>query len=238
MTRAAVLALLALAACAKPAAQTNAPVLANTAANTAPAAALAPEPKLAKIFTPDILGANVAWLETLTGPAFSSSGADRTYKVGACQVIVGVAKGKIANIGLVGVSPTCNFPIAQYFAGGYDHPVPPIPTFGDIQTGLGGAYASDCLALCGSAADPVVTLTYQGSHADNFNTLYAEVSVVDDPVVAAWQDWSTHLAAKTGQAKLEGGTDGLDDTMQAVAIKDFAAIRPTTVRVGEDLPGG
>ena len=120
---------------------------------------------------------------------------------------------------------------------GYDKPVPALPTFGDIQTGLGGAYASDCLALCGNAADPVVTLTYQGSHADNFNTLYAEVSVVDDPVVAAWQDWSTHLAAKTGQAKLEGGTDGLDDTMQPVAIKDFAAIRPTTIRVGRGFAG-
>lgn len=237
MRAAVALGLLGLAACSRPAATANAPEPAN-AAQVAPSAAApaAPEPKLAKIFTPDILGANVAYLETITGPAFSTEGADRTYKVGACQVIVGAKAGKIANIGLVGVSPVCDFPIAQYFARS-DHLVPDLPTFGDIKTGLGGDYSVDCLALCSNAADPVVTLTYQGSHADNFNDLLAQVSVSDDQVLAAWQDWSDKLVPKYGQPKLEKGTRGLPDTTQDVAAHDFAAIRPTTIRVGSDLPG-
>ncbi len=43
-----------------------------------PAPAPAPSAKLAQIFTADILGsANVAHLETITGPAFRTDGADR-----------------------------------------------------------------------------------------------------------------------------------------------------------------
>jgi len=236
------IALIALAACSRPAA-VNAPGSdAAAPVNSAAGAVAAPpgmlEPKLARIFTPDILGANVAYLETITGPAFKTQGAERTYKVGACEVIVGADKGKIANIGIEGVSAACNFNVAQYFAEGYDQPVPRLPTFGDIQTGLGGDYSADCLRLCGNAADPVVTLTYQGSHADNFNNLVAQVSVNTDPIASAWQDWSDKLAPRVGETRLETGTAGLSDTQQAVAARDFEDIKPTTIRVGSELPGG
>jgi hypothetical protein len=238
MRAAPVIALIALAACSRPAA-VNAPANATAPPVNAAAAATpaAPNPKLAQIFTPDILGANVAYLETITGPAFSTAGHDRTYKVGGCEVIVGVAGAKIADIGIVNYGPACSFPIAQYFAGGYDRPVPRTPSFGDIQSGLGGDYSADCLALCGNAADPVVTLTYHGSHADNFNDLVAQVSVNTDPIASAWQDWSDKVAPRVGETKLETGTDGISDTMQSVAAKDFQDIRPTTIRVGSDLPG-
>src|SRR6202030_3702559 len=101
----------------------------RAAARAAAAAAPAPNAKLAQIFTPDVLGSNVAFLETITGPAFRTDGAELTYKVGGCTVIVGATAGKIDNIGIDGYGPACSFPIAQYFAGGYDHPVPQLPTF-------------------------------------------------------------------------------------------------------------
>jgi hypothetical protein len=236
MKRALILALVALAACSKVGGGDNA-LPANAApANTA-AAPPAPDPLLAKIFTPDMLGARLGYLEAITGPAFKTDGHDRTYKVGACTVIVGASRGKIDNLGIVGVGPGCSFDIAQYFAGGYDHPVPPIPTFGDIRQGLGGRWSADCLALCGNAADPVVTLHYQGSHADNFNDLVAQVSVNTDPTLAAWTDWGAQLTAKYGQVYVEAGKFNAGDTLDAVATKDFAAIRPTTVRVGGKLGG-
>jgi hypothetical protein len=228
-----ILAMVAVAACSKPGPPAN-----NTAAPTnAAAAAPAPNPKLARIFTPDVLGANVAFLETITGPAFRAAGTDLTYKVGGCTVIVGAAAGKIDNIGIDGYGPACSFPIARYFAGGYDHPVPPLPTFGDIRQGLGGRYAADCLKLCGNAADPVVWLSYQGSHADNFINLYAAVPVAGDPVLAAWQAWAGKLGAKYGDAVLEGGTAKMDDSLQGVAAQSFANLRPTLIRVGDKLPG-
>jgi hypothetical protein len=249
MRIACLLALTALAACAKPGAAHNA-ASANTAAavptNSPPANAIAvagyaagqQQAKLAKIFTPDILGANVAYLETITGPAFRTEGSDRTYKVGDCQVIVGVAKRKIANVGVDGVSPHCSFPIAQYFAEGYDHPVPPLATFGDIKDGLGGHYSATCLSLCGNAAAPLVSLTYSGSHADNFNGLYAAIPITGGPAFDAYQDWGAKLIAKYGKAYVENGQYESGDSLQDVAAKDFARVRPTLIRVGQDLPGG
>lgn len=231
------LALLALAACARPAGQTNVPA-ANAASNAAAPPSGQPDPKLAQIFTPDIIGANVTYLETITGPAFSSEGPDRTYKVDGCEVIVGATKGKIDNIGIGNYSPVCSFPIAQYFAGGYTPPVPNLPTFGDIQKSMGGDYSVDCLRLCGNAAPPMVTLLYQGSHADNFNNLLAEIPITEEPALTAYADWGDRLAAKYGDDYVSSGKYRQGDMLSDVAAKDFAPIRPASIRVGMNLPGG
>jgi hypothetical protein len=248
MRLSALIALIALAACSQHGAAYNAAAPAGNLAvptNSPPVNAIAAADwaathgkALARIFTPDILGANLAYVETITGPAFSTEGADRTYKVDGCKVIVGVAKGKIANIGIDGVSQHCSFPIAQYFASGYDHPVPPFPTFGDIKDGFGGHYDADCLALCGNAADPEVSLAYQGSHADNFTNLYAAIPIADEPQLAAYLDWSAKLTAKYGQDYVANGKFHDGDAMDDVAAKDFARIHPQTIRVGQDLPAG
>jgi hypothetical protein len=233
-----------LAACAKSGS-------ANTAANVAvptnspPVNAIAAadyaasqSSKLARIFTADILGANVAYLETLTGPAFRTDGSERTYKVDGCEIVVGAAKGKIANIGIDGVSGRCSFDIAQYFAEGYEHPAPPMPTFGQIKNWLGGHYGADCLALCGNSAAPVVSLSYSGSHADNFNGLYAATSISAGAAFDAYEDWGAKLTAKYGQAYVANGQYRTGDALDDVAAKDFGPIRPTVIRVGQDLPGG
>jgi hypothetical protein len=242
----AAVACLLLAACAK-AGGANSAAPANAAAvptNSPPVNTLAVDayaaksPKLAQIFTPDILGANVAYLETITGPAFSSLGADRIYKVDGCGVIVGDAKGRIANIGIKGMSAHCSFPIAQYFASGYDHPVPNYPTFGDIRQGFGGGFDADCLTLCGNAADPVVTLSYEGSHADNFTNLYAAVTIGDGPELGPYEDWAGKLGAKYGRDYLVNGKYHTGDSMDDVAAKDFGGIHPDVIRVGQALPGG
>jgi len=239
------LALLALAACSRGGAQNAANTATAVPTNAPPVNTLAIDAydaahgALAKVFTPDILGANVAYLEAnVTGPAFSTTGGDRIYKVDGCKVIVGAVKGRIVNVGIDGMSRRCSFPIAQYFASGYGHPVPPYPTFGDIKQGFGGAFDADCLALCGNAADPVVSLSYQGSHADNFNNLYAAISIGEGPALDAYMDWSGKLGAKYGQSYLVEGKYHTGDAMDDVAATDFANIHPDTVRVGQDLPGG
>jgi hypothetical protein len=241
MQRTWLLALVALAACSK-GGPTNAPApsnATNTAANSAAAAPPTgpPSARLAQVFTPDMLGANVAYLETITGPAFKSEGATRIYKLDGCTIIVGAAGPRIANLGIQGYGGRCSFGVAQYFAGGYDHPVPNLPTFADIREGLGGDYGADCLTLCGNAADPEVTLTYHGSHADNFNDLVAQISIGDDATLAPYGDWGDKLIARYGQDAVVSGAYKSRDTLQDVAAKDFGPLRPDTIRVGEGLPG-
>jgi len=235
----AALALVDLAACNRHGA-TNAAAPANAvpaATNAAAAAPAAPSPKLAQVFTPDVIGSNVAFLETITGPSFRTDGSDRTYKVDGCEIIVGATAGKIDNIGIVGYSQRCSFPIAQYFAGGYQYPVPNNPTFGDIKRGFGGAYGADCLMSCGNAADPVVYLSYQGSHADNFNNLEASLSIADEPGLSAYMDWGQKLAARYGQDYVLAAKFNTGDNLDDVASRDFAGVRPDTIRVGGNLSG-
>ena len=234
------LGLLCLAACSKgggsasgaaPAAAPGSP--SSSVVAISPPLSSAPSAKLAQIFTPDMLGANLAFVETITGPAFKTEGDDRIYKVDGCTVVIGSTKGKIDNLGVEGYSPRCSFNIAQYFAGGYPYPVPNDPTFGDIKRGLGGDYTADCLVDCGNAADPVVTLGYEGSHADNFNELIAEASPDADPMLSAYTDWSQKLVARYGEQAVVD--NNLQDNLDAVASKDFGPVHPTTIRVGQNL---
>ena len=90
---------------------------------TANSAALRADDKLARIFTPDVLGENVRFLETITGPPFTSdkgqytetSAITNTYKVDGCYVIVGVTKGTVDNVGILNYSQQCKFDIGRYF---------------------------------------------------------------------------------------------------------------------------
>jgi len=224
------------AACSRSASNTTAPSGAPASSAAAPSAApaaAAASPKLARIFTADMLGANLAYLETLTGPAFRSEDGTNTYKVDGCTVLVGVSVGKIANLGVDGYGGACRFNIAQYFAGGYDHPVPDQPTFNDIKVGLGGDFSADCYRDCGNAAAPVVSLSYEGSHADNFNELVASSPVMADPVLGAYSAWSDALVAKYGETAVANGK--LPDTLGDVAARAFGPLHPTTIRVGQHL---
>ncbi|MFI4933773.1 MAG: hypothetical protein ACHP7N_04075 [Caulobacterales bacterium] len=119
--------LLALAACSKGPAASNAANLAANAASATPAVDTSPATTLPKIFTQDMLGANLKYLETITGPAFKTEGAVNVYKVDGCTVIVGAEKGVIENLGIEGYSDRCSFNIAQYFAGGYVRRSPASP---------------------------------------------------------------------------------------------------------------
>jgi hypothetical protein len=222
---------LALAACSRPPANPTSAVSSAAASGAAPAAG--PSARLARIFTADMLGANVAYLETITGPAFRSDGDTNTYKVDGCSVLVGVSGGKVENLGIDGYGGRCSFDIAQYFAGGYERPAPNQPTFADIRVGLGGDFSADCYRLCGNAANPVVSLSYEGSHADNFNELVASASASDDAVFKAYSAWTDALVAKYGEPAVVDSR--IPDPLDDVAAKAFGPLRPTTIRVGQHV---
>jgi hypothetical protein len=158
--------------------------------------------------------------------------------VDGCEVIVGAGKGKIDNIGIQNYSAACSFPIAQYFATGGAPTAPQVPTFGDLKAALGGHFAATCLRLCGNAADPVVSLAYQGSHADNFNDLYAGVPIgPSDDAQNAYTAWGNALVSKYGENAVDDGEYASEDMLQDVAAADFAKVRPTIIRVGSGLSG-
>ena len=201
-----------------------------------------PAHRLDRIFSPDVIGENVRYLESITGPPLTSEkyttlvDVTNTYKIDGCNVIVGIKDAAVENIGIDNYSTLCQFDIGQYF--GQDmvgekavERVVPFPTFGQLDQGLGGDYTADCLSICGNAADPTVSLEYEGSHADNWNQMIATVALVNGDSLTASEEW----AAKLDQRYGKGYSDSLDpkkDNLNDVAAAAFRAVRPTSIRVG------
>ena len=205
----------------------------------APATASAsPQSKLARIFIGDMLDANVAYLETITGPAFKEEGDHSIYLVDGCRVLVGKAAGKIENLGMEGLSAKCHFDLSPFMSSSDGHPFPKgLVTFGDIEGQWTGLYGADCLSGCGNAADPVIYLRAGGSHADNYNEVVASVPMATDAVIDAADRWKAAIADKHGEDTLAYGTRCLKpgDTESEVAAKAFGAMHPETIRVGHDV---
>ena len=201
-------------------------------------ASASPQSKLDRIFIGDMLDANVAYLEAITGPAFKEEGDYSIYLVDGCRVLVGKAAGKIENIGMEGLSPKCHFDLGPFMSGS-DHPFPKgLVTFGDIKGYWTGRYDADCLSGCGNAADPVIYLRAGGSHADNFSEVVASIPLATVPVIDAADRWKAAIAAKHGEETMEYGTRCLkDDDETEVAAEAFGAMHPKTIRVGHGIAG-
>ena len=228
---------------------TSSALAASSGPNSPPPAAqdASTAAKLAMVFAPDALGENVAHLETITGPDFSAtpgppggSQTINTYKVDRCRVLVGVSNGTVDNVGIENYGGDCQFQVGQYFHqdvgkdGKTQDVVSSTPTIGELTRGLGGTFVSDCITFCGNAADPVVLLEYDGSHADNFDQLVATIVLNSDNTMKASEVWASALAKKYGNdypAQMDNTKDNLND----VADDAFRDIRPTTIQVGQRL---
>ena len=194
--------------------------------------------KLNRIFVGDMIDANVAYLETITGPAFKEEADYSIYLVDGCRVLVGKAAGKIENLGMEGLSPKCHFDLGSFMSSS-DHPFPKEHvTFADIGGYWSGRYDADCLSGCGNAADPVIYLRAGGSHADDYSEVVASIPLATVPVIDAADEWKAAIAAKHGEDTLAYGTRCLkDDDETEVAAKAFGAMHPETIRVGHDIAG-
>ena len=175
----------------------------------------------------------MAYLEAITGPAFSSDGGVNTYKVDGCSVVVGTSGGKIQNVGIDHYSDRCSFDIGQYFAGGYSSVIPRNPTYAQITTNLDGEYIADCLASCGNAADPVVSMNYSGSHADSFHQISASTSIGEGAPLTAYEKWADALEGKFGDDYVANDKYKCGESMQDVAGSAFGSLHPDEIRVGD-----
>ncbi|MFI4933774.1 MAG: hypothetical protein ACHP7N_04080 [Caulobacterales bacterium] len=61
------------------------------------------------------------------------------------------------------------------------------------------------------------------------------MSIADDPTLNAYEAWGGALKAKFGEAYVEGPQHNCGEGLNDVAAKAFAALRPTTIRVGTNL---
>lgn len=189
--------------------------------------------KLEKIFTPDMLDADLAYLETITGVAKSTYGNSKTYKVNGCEVEVRFAGKQITSLGLT-LSKSCQVNPSKFV----NTTVQSTKnlTFGALDKSLGNVfhYQAPCLSMCGNAAGlETISAIYSGSHAENF--IDVQIEATPEPEVDT-SPWVETMERQEGSDWVESGGYNCSPKYDDIARKTLAKQRINKITFGRDLP--
>src|SRR5690606_14136617 len=129
-----------------------------------------------------MMGVQVAYLESKLGPARTVQDKERTYEIGDCTVRVSADGGEVVGYA-VPMTPACSTQalVALKY---YDLPQKIDLTMGEFAAARGNVdFKADCLTLCGNAADPWVHLESLGPRA--FPGIRASAVMVSDATIDA-----------------------------------------------------
>jgi hypothetical protein len=198
---------------------------------------------IGKIFTMDMINAQVGYLEAITGPAWQQTAAtaqspeQRIYKLAACQVSATIVNGAITSLGM-DLGPECTIDLNKFFDTGAKIPSANTLTFGTFENDIGsGHFYSDCLSMCGNAFDPSIFEHYMGPHAANFLEVLISAKQVTDPIIDAAEKWSDMMTKAKGQDYVGNMTFNCDGQYDAPAHTLFASIPITSMTIGYNLQG-
>lgn len=193
--------------------------------------------KLEKVFDPEMLSADLAYFEQVTGPARSTLGNQKIYKVDGCEVTATVSGGAISALHMP-LNNKCSFDLNKFFSNA--QPALPLTnlTVGQFDKSMGsnGVFLSDCLTMCGNAADPSVYEYWEGSHAVGYLNVLLEVALVSDQAIAASDQWRDAMIAGKGEdwvmdTKFNCEPNSHNDT----ARKAFERVKVSAITIGGNL---
>jgi hypothetical protein len=213
-----------------PSAANDSPAGALPPVQPAPVVAQAAAGKLQQIFRADMLGAQLAYLEGMVGPARNVEGNNRTYLVDGCQVIVRADGKAIRSIGLSPISSRCNVSLKDF---GLDAMTDRI-TFGMVeQIGISGEtqYGADCLSSCGNAYDPNVYSWVRTPHVLNFIEFRPAATVNSEAM-----KWADAMRAARGEDYVTSTRFNCDQTFNPLASKLLRNVRIESIEVGHFDP--
>ena len=195
-------------------------------------------PKLDEIFAPDMLQAQVPYLETITGPAkYIRNGTGgiqiREYPVEGCRVLAYAKDTEVEGYSL-DLKPACNINLGKYFNTEFSTQGLTIEKFTSaVGAGPGQPLTvqSDCISMCGNAADPTVDFAYHGPHAVNFLTVIATVILVDKPSLDAADEWRTAMKSQ-GEGYVINTRFNCDHRFDAFANRAFANVPVYQLTIG------
>lgn len=228
---------LLLSACFKeePSAPTLAAPVEVAPVTTAPAAAPS---AMTELFSHDVLGMNLAYVEKLAGPAIRSNMHYHEFKLEGCQFTLKTDDSDKAVVDMeVQITPTCNLPLEPLLGSFADH-TPRLNdlNFNTLQEALGGAYYADCLTMCGNAYDPSVYMHAEGPRALNFVEFQLRVKLADDDAIQASDLWESAMKAGESEDYVVEGRFNCDPyKYREVATKAFANVKPHSLRFGSGL---
>lgn len=199
--------------------------------------------RLAKIFHPEMIGANLAYFENVSGPARNTFTGKHSvtysyYKVDGCEITAQIMKGSVQVIELDKLSPKCTFDLNIFLPNAGKGSLPALHSmkFGEFDAlTRQGYYSADCLTLCGNAYDPSVYEYFQASHADQGIEVRLGVVLVGDDAIKAASAWAEEMSKGEGDTWVVDRKFACTRKYNAVAQRLFRKVKVTSVAVGYGL---
>lgn len=182
-----------------------------------------------------MMGVQVAYLESKLGPARTVQDKERTYEIGGCTVRVSADGGEVVGYA-VPMTPACS---TQALAAlkDYDLPQKIDLTMGEFAAARGNVdFKADCLTLCGNAADPWVYLESPGPRA--FPGIRASAVMVSDATIDASFRIRDAIKAAKGEDYVIDTTFNCSADFDQLAIRELKTVRIDEIEVGYVPYGG
>lgn len=202
-----------------------------------------PNPSLDKIFTLDMLGSDIAYLQQFTGiPKETWCNGSRTYKVGECIVTAHTETEKVLSLGLE-VNPRCTFDFGKMFGSTPNAVWAHQLTYGKVENilGEGAHFSSDCIYACGNAEEPSVYITWHGSRAENYMDVQLELGYTgkkDDKVTTLIPAWAASMESQEGEDYVIGLGFNESTKYDALAATLFREVPVTRIQFGHGIREG
>ncbi|PZU14385.1 MAG: hypothetical protein DI591_12035 [Citromicrobium sp.] len=145
-----------------------------------------------------VIGTNPAYLEQRLGIPREKGAGFLVFELGGCTVSYSASGSRITGF-TVDVGPSCSPTIRG-------NRITSRTTFGELlRRESWGRFTSDCIYSCGNAADPVMDLSYRGSHATNFISIRYSTSA--DQASDALTLWEQGVRRDLGLSEYESPLD-------------------------------
>lgn len=188
-------------------------------------------PGLDEIFTSDMLGSTVGYLEKFTGVPKVINDDVNEYRIGPCSILAYKANGHINSLQLLEVSKQCTFDLGKMMGpdGTYVHQL----TYGKVAHIFGkGHFTANCLGICGNAYDPSIYMTISGGYIVNYKDIQLETLLSDDEALKASIDWENHMVEQEGNDYVSSLEFNKTDKYDDVAFEYFKNVPITSIRIG------
>lgn len=112
--------------------------------------------RIVRVMSPEMLGADLPYLEKITGPAWRTFENTKSYLIDGCIVEARLSGNAIQNLKMP-ISPKCTFDLNKFLGTSKKFVPLTAMTFGKFEDVVGrGRFLADCITICGNTADPSI----------------------------------------------------------------------------------
>lgn len=201
--------------------------------------AISSESSLSKIFTSDMIGANVAYFERISGPARNTSLQNgltyNIYKIEGCEVTSIIKGGTVTSIGINKLSKKCTFNLLNIIPNiGDKRPILAHEiSFGFIYENLGGGkYGATCLIACGNAEAPSVYLDVNTPRVYGGYYISASLALLETQAINASIKWSDAMKKTEGEDWIISTKFNETLKYNSIAAQAFKNLKITSISIG------